>query len=212
MPKLAHALAAASGNAGELNFELYGFDAKSGLQSVVVPTGVRDGDIGVLFQTTVSGVPSYPTGWTGMSLTDSTFETAVSYKVLSASDGGTTVTGYPDDARFSNIHLHVYRPSKSISVSQFGAVTSNTSVLSSVSINPSSLPVPFLIVAFSGSYTAEPFINEGYWTQVAFTSSTNNARLKTYYLVADDNLQKSITQSADYGSYNLTFIAALYEA
>jgi len=210
MAKLAHALAAAAGNAAEFEVEFFGYNAASSTNLISLPSNLQDGDIGVIYQTSAVRVPSAPAGWTQLATTDDVFEFMVSYKILSASDSGTTVTGHSIDTRYANIHVHVFRPSVSISVSAFAGTLSNGSGTASSTIAPSaSTNLPFIIVALSAAYTSEPFINEGYWTQVAFTSSTSNARLKTYYLIADDTTSKSITQSADYGGYNMTAIASI---
>lgn len=213
MAKLAHALAAAAGNAASFELEFFGYNAADSTRSIALPSGLQDGDIGVLYQTGALRTPSAPAGWTQIATTDVTFEFMVSYKILSASDSGTTVTGYDVDTRYANIHVHVFRPSKSISASVVAGSTYNGGGTASSTIFPSaSTNLPFIIVALSAAYTTEPLINEGYWTQVAFTTSTSFARLKTYYLVADDTTPRSITQSANYGSYNMTAIASIAEA
>ena len=208
MPKLAHALAAAAGNAGGLTFEF--FAAVQGTASpITLPTGLQDGDIAVFI---ISGIASQVTdlaGWTTISTFNSTFYSYVGYKVLSASDSGTSQSFTSGNTSYDTSTMMVFRPSKVLSNIYISDTSYNSStVVSSVSAACTTYDPPNLVVAYSAANPNPPSINEGYWTTATTPNDIRN-EMFTYYIIDDENTTRSVTQSADYGTYNRTFITCI---
>lgn len=89
--------------------------------SVVLPAGLQDGDVGILFDTctqTTSVASAIPSGWTSLYDAEvqigtgaSRHRSCFSYKVLNAALSGTVVTGIPASAGSVGKVLVVLRPS-----------------------------------------------------------------------------------------------------
>lgn len=208
MPKLAHALAAAAGNAGGLTFELFTAVQPTG-SPTTLPAGLQDGDLGFFI---ISGLNSQTTtlaGWTTINISNSTFDSYVGYKVLSASDSGTSQSFTTGNASYYSSTILVFRPSKVLSnVYVSDTAFSYSTGISSVSAACTTYDPPNLVIAYSAAYPNPPSINETYWT----TATTPNNALNemfTYYIIDDENTTRSVTQSADYGSYNRAFITCI---
>tara|TARA_R110000803_G_C11933485_1_gene315712 strand:+ start:426 stop:1061 length:636 start_codon:yes stop_codon:yes gene_type:complete len=208
MPKLAHALAAAAGNAGGLTFEHFATVQTEG-SSVTLPASLEDGDIGVLI---ISGISSQNTalaGWTTISTFNSTFDSYVGYKVLATSDSSTSQSFLGGNVSYDSTTLLVFRPSKVLTNVYVSDTSFNyTTGVSSVSAACTTYDPPNLVIAYSAAYPNPPAINEGYWTTATTPNNTNN-QMFTYYIIDDENTTRSVTQSADYGSYNRTFITCI---
>ena len=209
MPKLAHALAAAAGNAENANFEFFAA-VQDDASPITLPTGLQDGDLAVFI---ISGIESQRTdlaGWTTIQTNDNVFESFVCYKVLSASDSGTSQSFASGNASYDTSTMMVFRPSKVLSNIYISDMSYNDSAnaVSSVSAACTTYNPPNLVIAYSAAYPNPPSINEGYWTTVTTPNNTNN-EMFTYYIIDDENTTRSVTQSADYGGYNRTFITCI---
>lgn len=208
MPKLAHALAAAAGNAGGLTFEHFATVQTEG-SSVTLPASLADGDLGFLI---ISGLSSQATalaGWTTINTSNSTFDSYVGYKVLATSDSSTSQSFTGGNASFDSTTLLVFRPSQVLSnVYVSDTAIYNAGAIASVSAACTTYDPPNLVIAYSAAYPNPPSINETYWTTATTPNNTNN-EMFTYYIIDDENTTRSVTQSADYGSYNRAFITCI---
>ena len=208
MPKLAHALAAAAGNAGGLTFEHFATAQTEG-SSITLPASLADGDLGFLI---ISGLSSQTTalaGWTTINTFNSSFDSYVGYKVLSASDSSTSQSFLGGNTSYDSTTLLVFRPSKVLTNVYVSDTSFNyTAGVSSVSAACTTYDPPNLVIAYSAAYPNPPAINEGYWTTATTPNNTLN-EMFTYYIIDEENTTRSVTQSADYGSYNRTFITCI---
>ena len=182
--------------------------------TVTLPSSLLNGDIGVCIQTGLGQTNAEPTGWTLINTTSGTFDSTFSWKVLSASDSSSSVSGSNSpNVSYIGFHVQIFRPVPLVSVliSDAAANTQQSTIPPTLTAACTTYPAPNIVVAYSAAFgTAnEPFINEGYWTQAAFTTSPSSAHLKSYYIIDSVNTSRSITQSADYGSFNMTGIVCI---
>ena len=195
-------MASAAGKAS-LTYAFVASSTSTNLATITVPVDAQSGDIAILFDTTALGPPAYPSGWTGVYQQDSVFETSVSYRVLDSDDAGSTVTGQTRVTYSVKIML-VFRPSTAIATATPSSLSS--SGLTSAQPPQQSILVaspPAIVLGMTRAFQAEPFVDETFWDgEVAETY--NNVYMKTYYEIQNDvATNRTITASADYGSYNI---------
>lgn len=206
MPKLAHALAAAAGNAGELNFEFVGSDvvpAISNANRVTIPT-VQDGDLLVYLQTAnLSDVTSIA-GWTTIYSQIAIFDIYTGYKIATASDSGTTIDVTLN--RFGAAAVMAFRPTRTVNnLYMRGYDVYNSTALASASITGANSPA--LVCAFTAGYTTmpSPSITETYYDATFSVRGSSNA-VDFFYLLDDEAVTRSVTCTRDNGTYNRAFI------
>jgi hypothetical protein len=105
MAKLAHALAAAAGNAAGFEVEFFGYNrvnwgAPTGTNNTIsFPSGTQVGDVAICMGLSNNGSAPYPSGWLGGATTNGTFEAQISAKVLNSTDISVGTVQYTDSTR-----------------------------------------------------------------------------------------------------------------
>ena len=180
--------------------------------TIIIPSSAQAGDVAVLFDSAVES-PSTPTGWTSITSTSAVFDLSVSYKILASGDAGSSVTGINDGGTSYNLkQMLVFRfpttPS-SVTISSLTNSGMITGIPTAQTINTVSAGTPVVAIAMTRAYASEPYIDETWGTEL-FTSETNGNNMKVYYeLQTTTATNRTVTTSADYGSYNHTVSFAL---
>ena len=194
------------GNAGVSEYTFIASSTSTDSANITIPVTAQAGDIAILFDSTATGATATPSGWTSIYQQDAVFETSVSYKILQNGESGTTITGQTNTT-YSLKTMVVFRPSTSIttitpsSVSASGE-TSATPAQQSITVSTS----PAIILGITRAYQSQPFINETFWSaSEIYITEGNGNHMKVYYEIQNNTpTSRTITSSADYGSYNFT--------
>ena len=191
-------------------FKSYQFVASSNSTdsaTITVPAAAQSGDIAILVDSTAVGAAATPSGWTSILSLDNpleTFETSISYKILEAGDASSSITGQTTTTYSVKIML-VFRPSSTISMVNISSLTNSgeTAAVPSVqTIAVSPYGAESIVIGVIRAYQNEPFINETTWDDSVYVSEGNGNSVKVFYEIQQTNTQRTITTSADYGSYN----------
>jgi len=189
------------------NATTYSFVASStstDTSTITIPATATEGDIAVLIDSTATGTTAVPSGWTSILSLDNVFENTLSYKILGSSEGGTSVTGQTTTTYSVKIML-VFRPSKTVStVTISGLVDSREVSLtpSAQTISASTEDPQSVVIGMIRAYQSEPFMNETFWDDSVYASEGNGNNVKVFYEIQSTNTERTITTSADYGTYN----------
>ena len=206
MPKLAHALAAAAGNAGELNFEFVGHTFTAANTGSPINPTVEDGDLLVLMVTGNGSQATALAGWTTIFVQSTTFDIYTGYKTAVAADSGAS-TG-ATLARYGAAIVMAFRPTRTVNnLYMRGYDVYNGGAVASASIAGANSPA--LVCAFSAAYTTmpDPSITETYYDATyGIRDVTNRDAVDFFYLLDDEAVTRSVTQTQDNGSYNRAFI------
>lgn len=205
MAKIAHALAAAAGNAGGLNFEFVGRQISSTSTPPSIPT-VEDGDLLVLMVTGLGSQTTNLSGWTTIGISNSTFEIYAGYKFALASDSGTSTGVNMGSNTYGGAILMVFRPTGTVNnLYMRGYDLYNGSALASATVAGANSPA--LVCAFTAGYTSmpSPSITETYYDATYRAEATRNDT-DFFYLLDDEAVTRSVTCTQDNGSYNRAFI------
>lgn len=180
--------------------------------TITIPSSALAGDVAVLFDSAVEA-PATPTGWTSITSTSDTFDLSVSYKILASGDPGSTVTGIVETATSYTLkQMLVFRFPTSISSVSISSLNNSgmiTGIPSAQTINTVSAGTPVVAIGMTRAYQSEPFIDETWGTEL-FISEDNGNNMKVYYeLQGTTATNRTVTTTADYGSYNHTVSFAL---
>lgn len=175
----------------------------SGSSAISVPATAQVGDLAVLFDSTASSPTPEPTGWTTIYSEELTFEFRVSYKILEP-NYDTTVTGVSNNQYYSVKTMLVFRPSSTASnvlVNSLEVESQQQSTPAPISISSSPYAPTTIVFAMVRAYQNQPFIDEATWDSEFYNLSSGNA-MKVFYELQSENIARTVTTSADYGSYN----------
>tara|TARA_R110000868_G_scaffold1656_1_gene13389 strand:+ start:360 stop:1028 length:669 start_codon:yes stop_codon:yes gene_type:complete len=181
MAKLAHALAAAAGNAAsfELTYLASNTNTTSG-NTLALPSGTQVGDL-VISLTGTIGAQYTPPGWTTAFFFDSTFEINCLYKVMEASDisGGPVQLATVNNPDWTSMQFHTFRPSSAITSTYVGdSVAARSFAGTSITVNPnlSILGPPHIILGGNLFYNlGTPNMTGTFWDGKTNTLGFNNA-------------------------------------
>jgi len=187
-----------------LEFTFVGVSYPASNLNILVPTGTQAGDIAVALSSTAvtSFVPAVYSGFTQITTLNSTFEDMFQYKLLTEAD--LTTTFMRSSGNYDSAIMLTFRPSRPvtnviISNVNDGGMTAATP--STQTLSPSSSP-SILIANYAGYNTATA-INGGFWGGDYLFTGENNARIRTYYEIQNDQaIPRDVVPSGDYGSYN----------
>ena len=169
MAKLAHALAAAAGNAAsfELTYLASNANTTNG-NTLALPSGTQVGDLVISFTGTISNDYT-PPGWTTAFFFDTTFEINCLYKVMEASDisGGPVQLALTGNITYTAMQLHTFRPSSAITSTYVGdSVAARSFAGTSITVNPnlSILGPPHIILGGNlFYYSGTPNMSGAFW-------------------------------------------------
>ncbi len=133
MAKIAHALAAAAGNAAEFEVEFFGYNRVNwGENTISFPSGTQVGDVAICMGLSNAGSAPYPSGWLGGATYNSTFEAQISAKVLNSTDISVGVVEYTDSTRSDTPaapwkagFVVIFRPTAAASISWRSAIAAS---------------------------------------------------------------------------------------
>lgn len=205
MAKIAHALAAAAGNAAELNFEFVSRQISSTSTPPSIPA-VEDGDLLVLIVTGLTSQAGTLTGWTTIGTSNSTFDIYAGYKFALASESGTSTGVNMGSTNYGGGVLMVFRPTGTVNnLYMRGFDLYNGAALASASIAGANSPA--LVCAMTAGYTSmpSPSITETYY-DATYRADASLSDVDFFYLLDDEAVTRSVTCSSDNGSYNRAFI------
>lgn len=189
---------------GAITYTLIGDSSSIDSGTIVVPATAAAGDIAVLFDSIV-GTSKVPTGWTEIFAGSATFDTAISYKILTAGEVGSTVTGQNSSTTYSVKKMLVFRPSSLISTVSVGAVQNSTMTAAKAAAQtiPAHSSGPCIVFGLIRAYPNAPGRDETWGTEY-YVSESNGNNMKVYQEIQTTPTARTLTQSADYGSYNHT--------
>ena len=217
MAKLAHALAAAAGNAAGFEVEFFGYNRvnwgePNGTTNVIpFPSGTQAGDVAIVMGIANNGTGAYPSGWLGGAQYNSTFEAMIAAKILTATDISVGTVRYTDSTRADASNapwkagfVVVFRPSAAALISWRSATaqggTSNITLSSSTtgySVDVATMEsyATNIIGSINGTwdynvgYTPGNFMN----SQFAYLFNTSQAGSKTVTFVASGRASYDVT-------------------
>lgn len=205
MPKLAHALAAAAGNAGELNFEFVGYGITATSTPPVIPT-VEDGDLLVLIITGLNSQNTALTGWTTIFVQSTTFDIYAGYKTAVTADSGTSTGGAMGNSSYGGAIVMAFRPTGTVNnLYMRGYDSYNGGLVASASEAGANSPA--LVCAMTAGYQTmpSPSITETYY-DATYRADGSRSDVDFFYLLDDEAVTRSVTCTQDNGSYNRAFI------
>lgn len=206
MAKIAHSLAAAAGNAAELNFEFVGQQISSTSTPPSIPA-VEDGDLLVLIETGLASQRNDLAGWTTIAISNtSAFDIYAGYKFALASDSGTSTGVDMGSDTYGGGVLMVFRPTGTVNnLYMRGYNLYNSSGLAAASIAGANSPA--LVCAMTAGYTSmpSPSITETYY-DATYRAAASRSDVDFFYLLDDEAVTRTVTCTQDNGSYNRAFI------
>lgn len=206
MAKIAHALAAAAGNAADLNFEFVS-DQRSSTSTPPSIPAVEDGDLLVLIVTGYNSQTTNLAGWTTIATSNSTFDVYAGYKTAVAADSGTSTGVNMGTNNYGGAILMVFRPTGTVNnLYMRGFDLYNGAALASASVAGANSPA--LVCAMTAAYyTAmpSPSITETYY-DATFRAAALYSDVDFFYLLDDEAVTRSVTCTQSNGSYNRAFI------
>jgi hypothetical protein len=205
MAKIAHALAAAAGNAGDKNFEFVSSQISANSTPPSIPA-VEDGDLLVLMVTGYVAQTSNLSGWTTIATSNSTFDLYAGYKFASASDSGTSTGVNMGTTNYGGGILMVFRPTGTINnlyMREYDLY--NGDAIASASVAGANSPA--LVCAMTAGYQSmpSPSITQTYY-DATFRADGANSDVDFFYLLDNEAVTRSVTCTTDNGSYNRAFI------
>lgn len=200
-----------TGSGGSLSFTFL-TSATSTSKNITIPSAALAGDVAVLCQSSqasssVSGV--LPTGWTEPSgnanvtvTSGQTMRTMVSYRVLTAGDGGTSIAGM-DEISDTKIML-VFRPSTSIvttvSSTWNGEATSGNPV--SQTVTASGQTTPLIVIAVAVSEGSVPAFTTETPSMTNVTKSNSHTNMRVGYTIYNSSPADQSIDIGDNGAQN----------
>ena len=165
MAKLAHALAAAAGNAASFELDYINYSFSGNVKTVPFPSGTQVGDLAIGFAGTI-GRNYTPAGWSTAFFYDGTFEINCIYKVLNATDVAVGVVQLANvDHNWNALQVHIFRPSSAITtvyVNDSQAARSYAGT--TISITPTEQDPPHIILGGNLFYHANyPNMTGTFW-------------------------------------------------
>ena len=218
MAKLAHALAAAAGNAGGFEITFVGFTrVNGGTNTVNFPTGTQAGDVAVVIGISNNGTAPYPSGWLGGARYNGVFEGQVSAKVLTASDVSTGYVQFTDSTRSDTTTapwkaglVVVVRPTAAASISWRSAFAQNYAVSNTLAASTSEYSVD---IAALGSYNTSSIGSiGGSWDyNVGYDAPSRMNSTFAYLVNTSQAPSKLVTMNASSGTaqYDTTVLGRL---
>lgn len=192
-----------SGGGGALSFSFVDSSTSLSAGTVTIPVTAQAGDLAVIFDSIV-GSPALPSGWTQVYQENATFDTTISYKLIQAGEPGTSVTGQNSSLTYSIKTMLVFRPSTTLTTVTPSSVNSSgmiTTTPPSQAITVTTAPA--IVFGMTRAYQAEPFVNETFWSPSEIYGTFNSNHMKVFYEIQNSTpTSRTITASADYGSYN----------
>lgn len=196
---LSHALRRASPKGKTLGFVT---SAAIDATTIKIPSSAAEGDLAVLFDVAKSGSqPTLvtPSGWTSISSRSTSLQFYafnLSYKVLSASDPGATITGM-SGTTYARKQMLIFRASPAgitATIANVGNV--GTSGDPSAQTIPIQTPYPYLVIGASAGTTYSSVWDITWYDATFYLISTDFA-----YKLFNDNGAAVSVDSADSGVY-----------
>jgi hypothetical protein len=189
-----------------LSFTFVDYGSSTDSASVTIPVSAQTGDIAVLFDSTATGAPALPSGWTSIYSNDATFEVTVSYKILASGEPGTTITGHSSNLTYALKQILIFRPSNSISTVTIGSFVTSGEISTTPAVQTinAGTSTPTIVFGMIRAYQTQPFINETFWNDSYYLTEANGNHMKVFYEIQTVNTQRTVTATADYGTYNHT--------
>jgi hypothetical protein len=193
MAKLAHALAAAAGNAAGSGIEYIASNTNTTTSNTLaLPSGTQVGDLVISFTGTISNQYT-PSGWTTAFFYNGTFEINCLYKVMGASDisAGTVQLALTGNIDWTAMQLHTFRPSSAITSTYSGGSVADRSVAgTSITVNPnlSLLGPPHIILGGNLFYNVgAPNMSGAFWQgKINSTGGNGFIRIQFAYEIQND--------------------------
>ena len=188
------------GGNGPVSYTLVAHTSIGQSATIGIPAAATAGDIAILFDCNV-GEPVTPAGWTPVLSYAAVFDVTISYRILESGDS--VVSGHTS-TYYAVKHMFIFRPSSSIRTVTLGGVqnSNSTSFKAATRTMPAHIESPCIMFGFSRAFTNEPFRDESWGTEYSLMAGNNY--VKVYYEIQTTAAARTLTQSADYGSYNHT--------
>jgi len=172
--------------------------------TITIPASAQSGDIAILVDSTATGTTAVPSGWNSILSLDNTFETTISYKRLTSGDISSSITGQTDTQYSIKIML-IFRPSSSISTVTISSLTNSgetVDIPAVQTISASTESPQSIVIGMIRAYQSQPFMNETFWNNSVYVTEGDGNHVKVFYEIQSTNTQRTITTTADYGTYN----------
>jgi hypothetical protein len=194
-----------------LSFSFVASSFTSGSSTITIPATAQVGDIAVLFDTQALGSLATPSGWTQIANTNSTFEDVLSYRLLTAGNPGSSVTGMSNTQYMNKIML-VFRPSTSISSVSITSLNNSGETSAQPTNQTVSATTPSIIIGAIGAYGSSPALTGTFWTGDILEGPKSTAYARIYYEIQNETATtRTVAAGADYGTYNRLYSFAISE-
>jgi hypothetical protein len=178
----------------------------SKVTSITIPAAAQEGDLCVLFDTTVSQNPFAPAGFTMIASFNETVDTAFSYRKLGAGEGGTAITGMAGVPDYRTKVMIVIRPDVDVTITTgvFQGTLHNNDDPPEITVNTSAMTNSGVAIGIIRNFNAPmTVIGEENWADEIGYEANSGIVSKMYYKPQTiGNLTNPSLDMPDQGSFN----------
>ena len=195
------------------DWSFVGLASSASSTTITIPAAAQEGDLCVLFDTTVGQTPFAPTGFTVIATNNDTIDTAFSYRKLGAGEGGTTINGMAGNSNYQVKVMIVVRPAVDVTITTgvFQGTMNTNGDPPEITVDTSAMTNSGVAIGIARALrdNVAPTGEENWETEIGYEATEFSISSKMYYKPQIiGNLTNPSLDMTDQGTWNV--LAGIY--